>query len=72
MTTFHRAWPAKKIIIYIDIDVESLAVEYPDGRGVVDGGVGGDGGRVAASVGGDRGGVAAGAGVDVGGLGGDS
>ena len=63
MTTFHRAWPAKKIIIYIDIDVESLAVEYPDGGGVAagDGGVGGDGG-----------GMAADAGVDVGGLGGDA
>ena len=31
MTTFYRAWPAKKIIIYTDIDMEPLAVEYPDG-----------------------------------------
>ena len=37
MTILHRAWPANKIIIYIDIDVEPLAVEHPDG-----GGVGGD------------------------------
>ena len=75
MTTFHRAWPAKKIIIYTDIDVEPLAVEYPDGRGVAHGGVGGDGRGVAAGdggVGGDGGGMAAGAGVDVGGLGGDA
>ena len=60
MTTLHRAWPVEKIIIYTDIDVEPLAVEYPDGRGV------------AASVGGDRRGVVAGASVDVGGLGGDA
>ena len=75
MTTFHRAWPAKKIIIYTDIDVEPLAVEYPDGGGVAHGGVGGDGGGVAAGdggVGGDGGGMAASAGVDVGGLGGDA
>ena len=57
MTTLHRAWLAKKIIIYTDIDVEPLAVEYPDGRGV------------AASVGGDRRGVVAGASVDVGEIG---
>ena len=44
MTTLHRAWPAEKIIIYADIDVEPLAVEYPDGGGVAHGGVGGDGG----------------------------
>ena len=44
MTTLHRAWPAEKIIIYTDIDVEPLTVEYPDGRRVADGGVGGDGG----------------------------
>ena len=67
MTTLHRAWPAEKIIIYTDIDVEPLAVEYPDGGGVAHGGVGGNGG-----VGGDRGGVVAGAGVDVRGLGGDA
>ena len=78
ITTLHKAWLAEKIIIYTDIDVEPLAVEYPDGEGVAhggvsgDGGVGGDGGGVAASVGGDRGGVAAGAGIDVGGLGGDA
>ena len=42
MTTLHRAWPAEKIIIYTNIDVEPLAVEYPDGGGVADGGVGGD------------------------------
>ena len=41
MTTLHRAWPAEKIIIYTDIDVEPLAVEYPDGGGVADG-LGGD------------------------------
>ena len=41
MTTLHRAWPAEKIIIYTDIDVEPLVVEYPDGGGVADG-VGGD------------------------------
>ena len=45
MTTLHRAWPAEKIIIYTDIDVEPLAVEYPDGEGVAHGGVGGDWGR---------------------------
>jgi MuDR family transposase len=55
MTTLHRAWPAEKIIIYTDIDVEPLAVEYPDGGGVAHGGMGGVGG-----VGGDGGGVAAG------------
>ncbi|KAF3961033.1 hypothetical protein CMV_014298 [Castanea mollissima] len=48
MTTLHKAWPANKIIIYIDIDMEPLAAEYPDRGGVVDdgigGGVGGDGG----------------------------
>ena len=44
MTTLHRAWPAEKIIIYTDIDVEPLTVEYPDGGRVADGGVGGDGG----------------------------
>ena len=77
MTTLHKAWPAEKIIICTDINVEPLAVEYLDGGGVAHGGVGGDGGvgsdgkGVAAGVGGDRGGVAAGAGVDVGGLGGD-
>ena len=60
MTTLHRAWPAEKIIIYTDIDVEPLAIEYFDGGGVADGGVGGDGG-----VGSDGGGgVADGAGGD--------
>ena len=44
MTTLHRAWPAEKIIIYIDIDVEPLAVEYPDGGVVAHGGIGGVGG----------------------------
>ena len=44
MTTLHRAWPAEKIIIYTNIDVAPLAVEYPDGGGVADGGLGGDGG----------------------------
>ena len=73
MTTLHRAWPVEKIIIYTDIDVEPLAVEYPDEGGVAhggvgsDGGVGGDGGGVAAGAGGDRWGVATGAGGDVGG-----
>ena len=42
MTTLHMAWPANKIIIYTDIDMEPLAVEYPDGGGVADDGVGGD------------------------------
>nr|POF04792.1 hypothetical protein CFP56_70847 [Quercus suber] len=41
MTTLHKAWPANKIIIYTDIDMEPLAVEYPDGRGVANDGVGG-------------------------------
>ena len=36
------AWPTNKIIIYTDIDMEPLAVEYPDGGGVTDDGVGGD------------------------------
>ena len=44
MTTLYRAWSAKKIIIYTDIDVEPLAVEYPDAGGVADGGVGGHAG----------------------------
>ena len=61
MTTLYKAWPAEKIIIYTDIDVEPLVVEYLDGGGVAHGGVGGDGR-----------GVAAGAGGDVGGLGGDA
>ena len=61
MTNLHRAWPAEKIIIYTDIDVEPLAVEYPDGIGVAHGGVDGD-----------EGGVPVGAGGDVGGLGGDA
>ena len=65
MTTLHRTWPAEKIIIYTDIDVESLAVEYPDGGGVANGGVGGGGGGVANGVGGDAGG-------DVGGIGDDA
>ena len=53
ITTLHRAWPAEKIIIYTDIDVEPLAIEYPDEGGVADGYVGGDGGGVADGVGGD-------------------
>ena len=54
MTTLHRACPAEKIIIYTDIDVEPLAIEYFDGGGVADGGVGSDGGGgVADGVGGD-------------------
>ena len=57
MTTLHRAWPAEKIIIYTDINVEPLAIEYPKGRGVADGGVGGDGGGVANCVDGDVGGI---------------
>ena len=65
MTTLHRAWPAEKIIIYTDIDVEPLAVVYLNGGGVANGGVGGDGGGVTDSVGGDAGG-------DVGGIGGDA
>ena len=56
MTTLHRAWPAEKIIIYTNIDVEPLAIEYPDGGGMADGGVGGDGRGVADGVGGDAGG----------------
>ena len=65
MTTLHRAWPAEKIIIYTDIDVEPLAVVYLNGGRVANGGVGGDGGGVTDSVGGDAGG-------DVGGIGGDA
>ena len=42
MTTLHMAWPANKIIIYTDIDMEPLAVEYPDGGGVANDGVGDD------------------------------
>ena len=57
ITILHRAWPADKIIIYTDIDVEPLAVEYPNGGGVTDGGVGGDGGGVANCVDGDVGGI---------------
>ena len=45
MTTLHRAWSTEKIIIYTDIDVKPLAVEYPDGGGVADG-VGGDVGGI--------------------------
>nr|POF12452.1 hypothetical protein CFP56_59367 [Quercus suber] len=30
ITTLHKAWPAEKIIIFTEINVESLAVEYPD------------------------------------------
>nr|POE44908.1 hypothetical protein CFP56_77611 [Quercus suber]POE93815.1 hypothetical protein CFP56_16129 [Quercus suber] len=67
MTTLHRAWPVEKIIIYTEIDVEPLAVEYLDGGGVADGGVGGDGGGVANGAGGDAGGDVGG---DVSGLGG--
>nr|POE62308.1 hypothetical protein CFP56_71300 [Quercus suber] len=54
MTTLHRAWPADKIIIYTDIDVEPLAVEHLDEGRVADDGVGGDGGGVV-EVGGDGG-----------------
>ena len=61
MTTLCRAWLAEKIIIYTDIDVKSLAVEYLDRGGVADGGVGGD-----------EEGVTNGVGGDVGGLGGDA
>ena len=53
MTTLHRAWSVEKIIIYTNIDVGPLVVEYPDGGGVADGGVGGDGGGVADGAGGD-------------------
>ena len=42
MTTLHRVWLANKIIIYTNIDMEPLAVEYPDGRGVANDGVGDD------------------------------
>nr|POE86330.1 hypothetical protein CFP56_41213 [Quercus suber] len=53
MTTLHRAWPANRIVIYTDIDMEPLAVEYLDGKGVADDGVGGDvGGDVTGDVGG--------------------
>ena len=52
MTNLHRAWLAEKIIIYTDIDVEPLAVEYPDGGGVADG-VGGDAGGDVGGLGGD-------------------
>ena len=73
MTTLHRAWPAEKIIIYIDIDVEPLADKYLDGGGVADGGVGGDGGGVADGIGDDAGGDASGdVGGDIGGLSGDA
>ena len=47
MTTLHMTWFADKSIIYIDIDVKPLAVEHPDGEGVTDDSVGGDGGVVA-------------------------
>ena len=52
MTNLHRAWPTEKIIIYTDIDVEPLAVEYPDGGRVADG-VGGDVGGDVGGLGGD-------------------
>lgn len=58
MTTLHRAWSADKIIIYTDIDVEPLAVEHPDGGGVTDDDVGGDGegvAKISGDVGGDGG-----------------
>ena len=42
MTTLHRVWLANKIIIYTNIDMEPLAVEYPDGGGVANDGVGDD------------------------------
>ena len=54
MTTLRKAWPTNKIIIYIDIDVEPLAVEYPDGGGVADDGVGGDVGGVGSDGGVDE------------------
>ena len=41
MTILHRAWLANKIIIYIDINMEPLVVEYHDGGGVADDGAGG-------------------------------
>ena len=42
----------------LNIDVAPLAVEYPDGGGVADGGLGGDGGGVAdGGLGGDGGGL---------------
>ena len=44
MTNLHKAWYAEKIIIYTNIDVEPLAIEYPDGGGVAHGGIGGVGG----------------------------
>ena len=46
MTTLHTAWLANKIIIYTDIDMEPLAVEYPDGGGVANDGIGGVSGDV--------------------------
>ena len=52
MTTLHRAWLAEKIIIYTDIDVEPLLVEYPDGGGVADS-VSGDAGGDVGGIGGD-------------------
>ena len=52
MTTLHRAWLAEKIIIYTDIDVEPLSVEYPDGGGVADS-VSGDAGGDVGGIGGD-------------------
>ena len=54
---------ADEIIIYIDIDVEPLVVEHPDGGGVTDDDVGGDGGGVA-EIRGDVGGVGGDGGVD--------
>ena len=58
MTTLHMAWSVDKIIIYTDIDVKPLTVEHPDGEGVTNDSVGGDGGVVAeigGNVDGDRG-----------------
>ena len=52
MTTLYKAWLIERIIIYTDIDVEPLAVEYPDGGGVADG-VGGDAGGGVGGIGGD-------------------
>ena len=52
MTTLYKAWLAERIIIYTDIDVEPLAVKYPDGGGVADG-VGGDAGGGVGGIGGD-------------------
>nr|POE92101.1 hypothetical protein CFP56_29645 [Quercus suber] len=66
MTTLHRAWPVEKIIIYTEINVEPLAVEYPDRGGVADdGSIGGNGLEgVADGVGGDVDGDVSGLGLE--------